>query len=52
MDNPHPKKIQRIKDFFEKNEYYIAMVILVIVFLVFFISFFFVDGRGDSYTGP
>jgi maltodextrin utilization protein YvdJ len=45
------KRRKRIKTFFEKNEYYIFMVIMVIVAIVFIISYFLVDG-GSSYIGP
>jgi len=39
MNNDNPKRIKRIKDFFEKNEYYIFLVIMFVVLVAFFISF-------------
>jgi hypothetical protein len=42
MNSP---RSQKIKDFFEKNEYYIAMVIMIIIAIVFVIAFFWV-GNG------
>ncbi len=42
--------LKRIKDFFEKNEYYIAMAIIIIVAFAFFIAFFLV-GDGPVHMG-
>jgi predicted negative regulator of RcsB-dependent stress response len=47
MNSSKPRKI---KDFFEKNEYYIAVVVLIIVAIVFVSAFFWV-GNGPVNMG-
>lgn len=41
----------RLKEFLEKNEYHISMVIMIIVIFVFIIAFFVIE-PGSGYTGP